>query len=201
MNKISPITATLIFAAIAALLVAAVTSLPFVLISRATALNAALFVCLAAYAALLARWSGKGLRALFAPFLVLSAVLAVAGSVTGFVIPAAAGLSWIRSGICFPGPLGRRIFAEALAAASGLALVAVLRPTGLTGWALGLWMFFLIQALYFVIIAAAPSPRCERPGQDRRQTVHSRVQALLREQKLERAFEELQLSSHRSSDT
>jgi len=128
-------------------------------------------------------------------------VLAVAGSVAGFVIPAAAGLCWIRSGICFPGPLVRRIFAEALTAAAGLALVTGLRPAGLTGWFLGLWMFFLIQALYFAIINAAPLSRGERPGLDPRQTIRNRVQALLREQKLERAFEELQLSSRRSSDT
>ena len=201
MKKISPITATLIFAVLAALLVAAVTSPPLVLISRSSALNAAMFLCLAAYAALLCRLSGKGLRVLSAPLLILSAVLAVAGSVAGFVIPAAAGLCWIRSGICFPGPLVRRIFAEALTAAAGLALVTGLRPAGLTGWSLGLWMFFLIQALYFAIIDAAPLSHGERSGLGPRQTVRSRVQALLREQKLERAFEELQLSARRSSDT
>jgi hypothetical protein len=129
------------------------------------------------------------------------AVLAVAGSLAGFVIPAAAGLCWIRSGICFPGPLVRRIFAEALTVAAGLALVGGLHPAGLTGWTLGLWMFFLIQALYFVIIDTAPGPRGESADRDPRQTVRSRVQALLREQKLERAFEELQLSARRSSDT
>jgi len=201
MKKTSPINASLIFAAAAALLFAAVMSLPFRFAPRSTTLNAAMFLCLAGYAALLCRLSGKGLRVLSAPFLILSAVLAVAGSVAGFVIPAAAGLCWIRSGICFPGPLGRRIFAEVLTAAAGLALVTGLRPAGLTGWSLGLWMFFLIQALYFAIIDAAPLSHGERSGLDPRQTVRSRVQALLREQKLERAFEELQLSARRSSDT
>jgi hypothetical protein len=62
-------------------------------------------------------------------------------------------------------------------------------------------MFFLIQALYFAIIDAAPLSHGERSGLGPRQTVRSRVQALLREQKLERAFEELQLSARRSSDT
>ena len=201
MKKISPITATLIFAVLAALLVAAVTSLPLVLISRSSALNAAMFLCLAAYAALLCRLSGKGLRVLFAPFLILSAVLAVAGSVAGFVVPAAAGLAWIRSGICFSGPIARRVVAETLTGAAGLLLCAVLQPPGLTGRVLGLWMFFLIQALYFVIIDTESGPRGESADRDPRQTVRGRVQALLREQKLERAFEELQLSAHRSSDT
>jgi len=128
-------------------------------------------------------------------------VLAVAGSLAGFVIPAAAGLCWIRSGICFPGPIARRVVAETLTGGAGLLLCAVLQPPGLTGQVLGLWMFFLIQALYFVIIDTAPGPRGEGADRDPRQTVRSRVQALLREQKLERAFEELQLSSRRSSDT
>ena len=201
MKKISPINASLIFAAGAALLFAAVMSLPFRLAPRSTTLNAAMFLCLAGYAALLSRLSGKGLRVLFAPFLILLAVLAVAGSLAGFVIPAAAGLCWIRSGICFPGPIARRVVAETLTGGAGLLLCAVLQPPGLTGQVLGLWMFFLIQALYFVIIDTAPGPRGEGADRDPRQTVRSRVQALLREQKLERAFEELQLSSRRSSDT
>jgi hypothetical protein len=200
MKTISPITATLIFAAIAALLTAAVASLPQGRMPRWTGLNLAMFLCLAAYAALLARLSGKRIRALFAPFLILSTLPAVAGSVAGFAIPAAAGLCWIRSGICFPGPIVRRIAAEALTGAAGLALVAGLRPAGLTGWMLAMWMFFLIQSLYFVIIDAASIPRSERPGRDRRQPIHRRVQALVQEQKLERAFEELQLSAHLSSD-
>jgi hypothetical protein len=200
MKHVSPITATLLFAAGAAGVVAAAMSLPPVLISRGTTLNAALFVCLAAYAALLAGLSGRDLRALFAPVMILAALLASAGSVAGFVIPAAAALCWIRSGICFPGPPARRIVAEALTAATGLALVAGLRPVGLTGWTLGLWLFFLIQALYFAIIDVPPLPRCEGPERGRRQTIRHRVQALVREQKLERAFEELQLSAPPSSD-
>jgi len=201
MKKISPINASLIFAAAAALLFAAVMSLPFRLAPRSTTLNAAMFLCLAGYAALLSRLSGKGLRVLFAPFLILSAVLAVAGSVAGFVVPAAAGLAWIRSGICFSGPIARRVVAETLTGGAGLLLCVVLQPPGLTGRVLGLWMFFLIQALYFVIIDTAPGLRGESADRDPRQTVRSRVQALLREQKLERAFEELQLSARRSSDT
>ena len=194
MKKTSPIPATVMFAAGAALLVAAAMSLPLRLIPRPTPLNVAMFLCLAAYAAILARSSGKPFRALFAPFLMLSAVLPVAASVTGFVVPAAACLAWVRSGICFPGPIARRVVAEALTGAAGLALCAALLPPGSSGWALGLWMFFLIQALYFVIVDAPPASRSERPELDPRQTVRSRVQALLREQKLERAFEALQLS-------
>jgi hypothetical protein len=201
MKKTSPINASLIFAAAAALLFAAVLGLPIRLIPRLTTLNMAMFLCLAAYSTVLARLSGAPFHAFFGPFLMLSAVLPVAASVGGFVVPAAAGLAWIRSGICFSGPIARCVVAETLTGGAGLLLCAVLQPPGLTGRVLGLWMFFLIQALYFVIIDTAPGPRGESADRDPRQTVRGRVQALLREQKLERAFEELQLSAHRSSDT
>jgi len=192
--KISPLAASVIFAAAAAVLVAAATILPLRPIPRTTALDAALFLCLAAYSAFLARSSGRSLRTLFAPLFMLAAVMAVAGSVAGFVVPAAAGLSWIRSGICFTGSMPRRVCAEAIACAAGLALVWWLQPPGPYGWALSMWMFGLIQALYFVVIDAERTGLPEKQGQDRMAKTHCRADTLLREQKLERAFKELGLS-------
>jgi hypothetical protein len=194
MKEISPITAGVIFAGAAALLSAGAISLPLHFVAWPARLNATLFLSLAAYAAWLARLSASPIRGLAAPLLLLSVVLASAASVTGFVIPAAAGLAWIRSGICFPGPAARRAAAEILTLSAGLALTALLRLPGIAGWALGLWLFFLIQALYFAFVDLAPA-------RDPRQSLRSRAQALLREQKLERAFSELQLSSQRDSDT
>lgn len=193
MKTLSPIAAAVIFAAGAALLVAAALNLPLGFMTRLTALNSTMMLCLATYAVLLARMSARPIRAIAAPVLMLAAVLPVASSVTGFLVPAAAGLSWIRSGICFPGPVARRIVAEAILSAAGLALCAVLSPPGILGWALGLWMFFLIQALYFVVFADLPFRRSEPLGPEARHALRSRAQALLREQKLERAFEDLQL--------
>jgi hypothetical protein len=201
MKTTSPTIATVIFGAGAALLLAGAMSLPLRRIPEPAILNGTMFLCLAAYAVLRVRLSKKPTRALVAPLLVLSSVLSVAASVTGFVVPAAAGLAWIRSGICFQGPVPRRVAAETLTAAAGLAICAALRPPGAAGWVLGLWMFFLVQALYFVIIDAAPVAPGEPPSQDSRQPLPSRTQALLREQKLERAFAELDLSTRRASDT
>jgi len=192
--KISPVAASVIFAAAAAMLVAAVTILPLRPIPRTTALNAAIFLCLAAYSAFLARSSGRSLRALFAPLFMLAAVMAAAGSVSGFVVPAAAGLSWIRSGICFPGPLPRRVCAEAITCAAGLALVRLLQPPGPYGLPLSIWMFGLIQALYFVVIDAESSGQTKPPIREKIEEAHCRADVLLREQKLERAFEKLGLS-------
>lgn len=192
-SKITPAAASVIFAAAAALLFAAVMSLPLRMIYRPTALNTALFLGLAAYAGFLARLSEKNLRDLFAPFLIVSAVLVAAGSVTGFVIPAAAALSWVRSGICVPGSIPRRVFAETITCPAGLALAWVLQPPGLYGWTLSVWLFWLIQSLYFLAVAPEPSRGPERPSRPRSETAHRRTETLLREQKLERAFEELGL--------
>ena len=192
--KMSPVAASVIFAAAAAVLVATATILPLRPIPRTTALNAAIFLCLAAYAAFLARSSGRSLRALVAPLFMLAAVLAVAGSVTGFVVPAAAGLSWIRSGICFQGSMPRRVCAEVLTCAVGLALVWLLQPPSPYGCALSMWMFGLIQALYFVLVDAERSGPPEPKGWETFEKAHHRADALLREQKLEKAFEELGLS-------
>jgi hypothetical protein len=171
------------------LLVAAVTILPLRPVPRTTATNAAIFLCLAAYATFLARSSGRSLRALFAPLFMLAAVMAVAGSVTGFVLPAAAGLSWIRSGICFQGSMPRRVCAEAIIGPLGLAMVWLLQPPGPYGWVLSIWMFGLIQALYFVAAGAERSNLPEPDVQERIEKAHCRADVLLREQKLERAFE------------
>jgi hypothetical protein len=192
--KISPVPATVILAAAAAMLMSIVTILPLRPIPRTPALNAAIFLCLAAYSAFLARSSGRSLRALFAPLFMLAAVMAAAGSVTGFVVPAAAGLSWIRSGICFPGSLPRRVCAEAITCAAGLALVRLLQPPGPYGLPLSIWMFGLIQALYFVVVDAESSGQTEPPIREKIEEAHCRADVLLREQKLERAFEKLGLS-------
>ena len=118
--------------------------------------------------------------------------MAAAGSVTGFVVPAAAGLSWIRSGICFPGSLPRRVCAEAITCAAGLALVRLLQPPGPYGLPLSIWMFGLIQALYFVVVDAERTGVPEKPGAGKGWRKRTVVQTLFSESKsLERAFEEL----------
>jgi hypothetical protein len=201
MKTPSSLIATIIFGAGAALLTAAALSASPRLARWPTGLNATLFLCLAAYAVLLARASGRPFRALSAPFLMLLAVLPVASSVSGFLVPATAGLAWMRSGICFPGPVARRVVAETLTAAAGLILCGLLRPPGAAGWALGLWMFFLIQALYFVVIEVTAFPRSRLPLRRPRPALRGRADAFLREQKLERAFAELDLSIRSGSDT
>jgi hypothetical protein len=193
MNKISPLIATVIFAAAAAALLGGAASLPLRSTYRPVGMNLSIFLCLVAYSAFLARTGSRNLRDLFAPLFLLSAVLAASGSVAGFALPAAAGLSWLRSGICFPGPTARWVCAEALTCAGGLALTWLLLPPGPYGWTLGMWMFGLIQALYFLAVDVELTNRSAKEDWYRGTMVHRRAEALLHEQKLSRAFEELGL--------
>jgi hypothetical protein len=48
-----------------------------------------------------------------------------------------------------------RLAVELLLCFLGAVLVHVFTPGSMFGWALGVWMFFLVQALYFVFIEYA----------------------------------------------
>jgi hypothetical protein len=87
----------------------------------------------------------------------------------------------------------RRLCAEALTCPAGLALVWLLQPPGPYGWALGIWMFGLIHALYFAVVDIEGPGLPEKRVPDRIEPARRRADALLREQRLARAFEELGL--------
>ena len=71
-------------------------------------------------------------------------------------------LSWIRSGICFKRkPLAKRLAAETgLGLGSGLLVFSAVPAVTLNG-ALGVWLFFLIQALYFVLFDYQSGPQAK----------------------------------------
>lgn len=51
---------------------------------------------------------------------------------------------------CFQTQQVKRLFSEIILSLGGGALVAGLTPVPAVTWALGIWLFFLVQALYFV---------------------------------------------------
>ena len=111
------------------------------------------------YSILLCRWAFKQLSSILMPtFLMLLAAFFIQ-STTAFTFMALGLLSWIRSGICFNRtPVGKRFAAEiGLGLCTGLAVSAVLPSATLTG-ALSVWLFFLIQALYFVLFEYHSEP-------------------------------------------
>jgi hypothetical protein len=192
--SISPTLATVIFAAATAASAAAAASVPWP-VHRAACVSAALYAGLAAYAVYLARCTRRPLRAVAGPLAVTAAVAATAGSVATFALPAAAALAWIRSGICCAAAARRRWVVELVVVAGGLMLADLLcdlRP-GLYGRAAGVWGFGLAQAGYFAWCEAKdPAPEAP-PAPARFARAHVPADALLRERKLEKAFEELGL--------
>ncbi len=193
-TPISPVIATLLFAATAAALVASAAALPYPA-PRVSRVNAALTLALAGYAVYLARLHRRPISVLFGPILVAAAAALAAGSVSGFALPAAAALAWVRSGTCCGACRGLKWALEVVAGAGGLVLAEMLcrLAPGPQAWAIGAWGFGLAQAMLVACVdVAAAAPDSPAPS-DRCARTHQRADALLREEKLEKAFEELGL--------
>jgi len=146
-----PIRLTLIWALIGGLVYLPLNSTLNVLI-RPIGFHLSLWVLLVGYAVMLSRWASRPLNSLCLPLLLLLVSAFLINSATAFLFIALVMLGWIRSGICFKRkPPLKRLLAEL-----GLGLIAGLLVSGAVPGttplaALGVWLFFLIQALYFVL--------------------------------------------------
>ena len=116
-------------------------------------LHLTLWALLAGYGVFLARWSSTPPGSIAVPFLLLFIAAIFFKSTPFFLFSALAVQGWIRSGICFKrNPFIKRLGAETVLG-SATALLADGAAPGVTPvWALGVLMFFLIQALYFVLL-------------------------------------------------
>lgn len=106
----------------------------------------------AGYGILLTGWAFKPLASAAMPFFLLLFAAFFIQSTTIYLFAALGLLSWLRSGRCFNrAPVAKRFATEiGLGLSAGLAASAVLPAATLAG-ALGIWLFFLVQALYFVV--------------------------------------------------
>lgn len=109
------------------------------------------WLLLAGYGLLLARWSGRNRFRVLPHFLALLIVFALARSELIMVLAGLSVLGWVRSWFCFPADWARALGAEFVIGAGGGVLVAFLAPGSLVSQALGILLFFLVQAGYFVI--------------------------------------------------
>jgi len=121
-----------------------------------------LWLYTAIYGILLCRWSGKRIKAIVFPLVLLLGAVFLAGSLTAYFFVALLVLSWIRSGICFERSL-KGLGAELVTSRGGGAVVSCFVPGSGVTWALGIWMFFLVQALYFVFFETSISTAMEDP--------------------------------------
>jgi hypothetical protein len=110
-----------------------------------------LWLYAAGYSLLLARWSKNSILSTGFPLLLLLAMAFQVDSMAAFYLISSVIISWIRSGICFKNISALQWAVELLLCAFGGILVMVFTPVSAFAWMLGIWMFFLIQSLYFVI--------------------------------------------------
>ena len=121
-------------------------------ISWSSAICLTLLLFLSGYTILLNLWGHKFQISTVFPLLLLIPAIFVTDTITAFFILALMVISWIRSGICFQKPGVSGLAVELLLCFSGAIVVMMFTPGSVFAWALGVWMFFLVQALYFVFL-------------------------------------------------
>lgn len=139
-----------------------------------------LWIYLGLYAVLLAGWGNRKsmVRVLFPLAFVLAAAFAVETR-SAFLLILLAVLSWIRSGICFPGAALKTAAAEVLVCFGGAGLVSCFHPHSLSTWAVGIWLFFLIQALYFLFREGKAISKFEQSEADPFETARKGAEKIL----------------------
>jgi hypothetical protein len=135
---------------------------------------------LAVYGILLTRWSKTQLRCIVYPLIILFCVIFSGSSHSAFFFIAIATLSWIRSGICFQKPFPGVLIGELILGFGGGALVNFFTPHSTITWAMGLWVFFLVQALYFVVFGEIDAAEEKRKAtQDPFEEIRRRAEKVL----------------------
>ena len=123
------------------------------LIHWTAAFRLAIWLVLAGYLVILTRWGRVSLLSILFPLLLLLLLVFWGDTNSAFLFLALGVLSWVRSGICFQGGLLKTLVAEVALCFGGGALVASFTPHSTITWALAVWMFFLVQSIYFVVFA------------------------------------------------
>jgi hypothetical protein len=125
-----------------------------------------LWLFFAGYAMLLVHWGHKALRSIVLPLLLLVPPIFLGNSLSLFFVLALIVLSWIRSGVCFQKTGVKGLVAELLLCILGVILLQAFHPGTLSAWAIGVWLLFLVQALYFVFFEHSDRRRLEPAPMD-----------------------------------
>jgi len=136
-------------------LICGVSTIPLVLIFNLLtgdrpAFYLTLWLQVTIYGILLMRWYHKSVLLTAFPLMILFWAAFWIDATISYFLLASAILGWIRSGICFAEyPVGR--FGVEAAISLGTCISVVwFPPSSALSWAMAIWMFFLIQALFFV---------------------------------------------------
>ncbi len=143
---------TIVYGLVSALTVIPTAGLVAHCTSWTTALTFVLWIDLFFYTIFLARWSRTPFFSIIYPLFLSLATALWADRCLELIIFGLGAFAWIRGGICFCRTPVRCILAETITLVGGAGLVFLFRPeTGIVQ-AMGIWLFFLVQALYFFIV-------------------------------------------------
>jgi hypothetical protein len=117
------------------------------------AFRLAIWLVLAGYLVILTRWARVSLLSIIFPLLLLLLLVFWGDTNSAFLFLALGVLSWVRSGICFQGGLLKSLVTEVALCLGAGALVVFFTPHSTITWGVAVWMFFLVQSVYFVIFA------------------------------------------------
>jgi hypothetical protein len=145
------ILATIVFGLIGGLFLAPLTAGLGCVVSVSAAFCLSIWIYLASYSVLLIYGCGKNMTSAVFPLLLALLSIFWSDSVPANLIIAAGTFSWIRSGICYPDRFTKRFLAEIVLCAGAALIAGSFAPLTVFNRAIAVWMFFLIQALYFVI--------------------------------------------------
>lgn len=134
---------------------------------------------LAVYSVLLARWSHTRLISIVFPLILLLVAAWLPAYPAGYLVLALATFSWIRSGISFYGAPMRRLMAEVVTVAGGLAAVVFLVGSSSFSWALGFTLFGVVQALYFFMVPQPGGEGLERVPHDPFEIAYKEAQKIV----------------------
>lgn len=147
-----PIQATLIFGILSALCVIPFTHLLAGHLGWLVVYKLFGVINLTLYSLLLCRWSGVSLTSILFPLLLVSGVAMWPNTHSVLVLVALCVFSWIRSGICFKNVPARGIIGEIVTMGGGAGLIVFHWPSSTFAQPIALWLFFLLQTLYFFIV-------------------------------------------------
>ncbi len=151
-SKTTPIRSTIVWGLIGGLSYIPLCSALGLMVFWPLNVHLTFWILLSGYAVMLSRWASRPLKSIGLPLSLLLLAVFLIESATAFLFTAFVVLGWTRSGICFKRkPLMKRLAAEAVLGPGVGLLMFGAAPGATMVWALGVWLFFLVQAMYFVV--------------------------------------------------
>jgi len=156
-KKAHPVRSTMLFGIVAALLFIPGVTLMGKFMAWPLAFRLAVWAMILGYSYLLASWSGKGLTKIIFPLLILLAAALWSASIIFFLVLTILVLGWIRQNCFMNGSSLKGLLVETLVSGGAVALILFFNPHSTPSLAISTWLFFLVQALYFVFFSSAPA--------------------------------------------